>query len=81
MILSVMPPTCSKFITQLEKLKAYDKSTLLLRLYVQKLATFPFVAVEVVYRIVESASIFHCVPDIMSHLYLYWHYCKDKFVV
>jgi len=33
---------------------------------------FNFVAVKMVYRIVlESTSIFQCVPDIISHWYLY----------
>jgi hypothetical protein len=41
----------------------------------KKSATFHSVAVKVAYKTVtESTSIFHCVPDIMSHFY------KDKFV-
>jgi len=44
---------------------------------------FRFVVVEMVFRIVlDSTSIFHSVPDIMSHLYLcIWHYYKNKFLM
>jgi len=44
---------------------------------------FNFVAVKMVYGIVlEYTSIFHCIPVIMSYLYLcIWYYYREKFVI
>jgi len=75
-------PPHGKFITQLEGLKACDKSTLYMTVY-EKLIMFHFDVLKIMYKIIlGSNSISQYVCDIVSHLYLcIWHYYKEKFVI